>query len=118
MNVGAPPPIPDHRQPPGAADCRAWPAASVPLDTLEWMRDQLAAAPERAALDGFVRFWFREPRGSGASGEAYDFFLLKIVRFVEFVREALPAASGTVEREAQALREGYRAANEMVGTEN
>jgi len=67
------------------------------------------------ALDAFVRFWFREPRAPGGTAQAYDFFLLKITRFVEFVREVLPAASEAAEREAVALREGYQAACEQVG---
>ena len=61
----------------------------------------------------------RAPRGERrrrrANDQVYDFFLLKITRFVEFVREVLPAASGTAVREAQALREGYQAACEQVG---
>ena len=40
---------------PRLAASRSWPAASVPLDTLEWMRDQLAGEPERSALDALVR---------------------------------------------------------------
>jgi hypothetical protein len=40
--------------------------------------------------------------------------LLKLARFVEFVREALPLAVATAEREAELLRAGYRAACEAV----
>jgi len=95
----------------------------LPHEILEWGGAVREMFPETCrnldrdgiSLNGFVRFWFREPR---ANDQAYDFFLLKITRFVEFVRDVLPAASGMAEREAQALREGYRAANEMVGTEN
>ncbi|MSR24641.1 MAG: DUF692 family protein [Nitrospiraceae bacterium] len=93
----------------------------LPHEILEWggavreMFPETCRSLDRAgiALDGFVRFWFREPR---ATGEAYDFFLLKIARFIEFVREVLPDTAETAMQEAQALREGYRAANEMVGT--
>ncbi|OGW64865.1 MAG: hypothetical protein A3H49_02410 [Nitrospirae bacterium RIFCSPLOWO2_02_FULL_62_14] len=92
----------------------------LPHEILEWggavheMFPETCRDLDRAgiALDAFVRFWFREPR---ANDQAYDFFLLKITRFVEFVREVLPAASGTAVREAQALREGYQAACEQVG---
>ncbi|MGH7260969.1 MAG: multinuclear nonheme iron-dependent oxidase [Nitrospiraceae bacterium] len=93
----------------------------LPHEILEWggavreMFPETCRSLERAGipLSEFVRFWFREPR---EADQAYDFFLLKIARFVEFVREVLPDALETAEREAQALREGYRAANEMVGT--
>ena len=92
----------------------------LPHEILEWggvvreMFPETCRCLDRAGipLNGFVRFWFREPR---ASDQAYDFFLLKITRFVEFVREALPAASDTAGREAQTLRDGYHAACEQVG---
>ncbi len=32
-----------------------WPVASAPLETLEWIRDQLASGEERTALDAFTR---------------------------------------------------------------
>ncbi len=93
----------------------------LPHEILEWggavreMFPETCRDLERAgiALDAFVRFWFREPR---ANDQAYDFFLLKITRVVEFVHDVLPASSDTAEREAQALREGYQAACEQVGT--
>ncbi len=40
---------------PQLAASRSWPAASVPLGTLEWMREQLADADQRIALDALVR---------------------------------------------------------------
>jgi uncharacterized protein len=61
------------------------------------------------SLDGFVTFWFREPR---PLSEAYDFFLLKVERFVEFVREVAPELQSTVNREASELRLAYRFVNE------
>jgi uncharacterized protein len=99
------------------------------------------------SLNGFVRFWFRGPRAAGPvaspgfaerpsasprgqrasrgerrrgreTDQAYDFFLLKIARFVGFVRDVLPDSLDTAEREAQALREGYQAACEQVGRES
>jgi alanyl aminopeptidase len=33
----------------------SWPVASAPLETLEWIRDHLADARERSALDAFLR---------------------------------------------------------------
>jgi hypothetical protein len=91
----------------------------LPHEILEWggvVRDmfpETCRSLDRAGigLDEFVRFWFREPR---PDGQTYDFFLLKVTRFVEFIREALPDASETAEREAQVLRDGYRAACDVV----
>jgi len=91
----------------------------LPHEILEWGGAVREMFPETCqsldhagiALEGFVRFWFHEPR---ENDQAYDFFLLKIARFVEFVREMLPDSLVTAEREAQALREGYQAACEVV----
>jgi uncharacterized protein (UPF0276 family) len=63
------------------------------------------------ALDEFVTHWFREPRRNAA---LYDFFLLKVDRFVEFVADRLPEVSGTASREADELRRAYQAACEGV----
>jgi hypothetical protein len=62
----------------------------------------------RVPLEVFVSFWFREPRQLQAP---YDFFLLKIERFVEFVGERVPSAQETVREEADVLRAAYRFAN-------
>jgi hypothetical protein len=62
-------------------------------------------------LEDFVAFWFREPR---PITQAYDFFLLKIERFVEFVRERAPGLTACVEQEAARLRTAYAEANEPV----
>lgn len=61
------------------------------------------------SLDGFVVFWFSEPRH--VSG-IYDFFLLKVERFVEFVHQVAPELRGIAEREAEELRCAYRFAND------
>jgi hypothetical protein len=61
------------------------------------------------SLDGFVAFWFREPRSFSG---IYDFFLLKVERFVEFVHEVAPELQDTVEKEAEELRQAYRFAND------
>ncbi len=92
----------------------------LPHEILEWggvVRDMFPEACrmlDRAGipLHAFVSFWFREPRDAG---QGYDFFLLKIARFVEFVGEALPDALGTAARESDSLRAGYEAACEQVG---
>jgi hypothetical protein len=94
----------------------------LPHEILEWggavreMFPETCRSLDRAGIvvEEFVSFWFREPR---ESGQAYDFFLLKIARFIEFIREVLPDSLDTAEREAQALRDGYRAACEQVGAE-
>lgn len=62
-------------------------------------------------LEDFVAFWFREPR---PITQAYDFFLLKIERFIEFVRERAPGLTACVEQEAACLRAAYAEANEPV----
>ncbi|MBX3329544.1 MAG: DUF692 family protein [Nitrospira sp.] len=61
------------------------------------------------SLDGFVVFWFSEPRPFSG---LYDFFLLKVEWFVKFVREVAPELHCIAEREAEELRCAYRFANE------
>ncbi|MBK9307214.1 MAG: DUF692 family protein [Nitrospira sp.] len=60
-------------------------------------------------LERFVSFWFREPRCPSGS---YDFFLLKVERFVEFVCEIAPDLQDMVDREASELRRSYQLVNE------
>ncbi len=60
-------------------------------------------------LSRFVPFWFRRPRLLSGS---YDFFLVKIERFVEFVLEEAPDLAAVVEQEADELRRAYDHANE------
>ena len=60
-----------------------------------------------ASSGAFVDYWFREPR---CVRHAYDFFLLKVDGFVNFIAEALPASLATARREAQELRTAYQAA--------
>ncbi|MDE3018777.1 MAG: DUF692 family protein [Nitrospirota bacterium] len=91
----------------------------LPHEILHWGGDLVAMFPatcralEQAgiALELFVQFWFREPRPSDAP---YDFFLLKIGRFVEFVQTTLPQARATVLREAEELRGAYQQASDTV----
>ena len=59
----------------------------------------------------FVTFWFNRPRTHRAS---YDFFLLKIEYFLEFVSTTLPAAFPVASNEAAVLRAGYDAANQQM----
>ncbi|MGZ8382822.1 MAG: multinuclear nonheme iron-dependent oxidase [Nitrospira sp.] len=72
----------------------------------------LAAA--NIPLAQFIPFWFDKPR---PEQDDYDFFLLKIDRFVEFVAGRCPAAGATVTEEAEELRTAYRAANEPIGSD-
>ncbi|HNA84224.1 MAG TPA: DUF692 family protein [Nitrospira sp.] len=64
-------------------------------------------------LDRFVAVWFSKPR---PEQDDYDFFLLKIDRFVEFATHACPMAAMIVMREAEELRAAYRQANEPIGS--
>jgi len=80
------------------------------------MFPQTCKALERAgvALDEFLAFWFREARPATTP---YDFFLLKVERFREFVGETLPSAASLAAREAEDLRQAYQTVNELVGRE-
>jgi hypothetical protein len=69
---------------------------------------------ENISLERFISFWFDKPRPEQTD---YDFFLLKIDRFVEFVGEGCPSASATVREEAEELRAAYHAASEPVGSD-
>lgn len=89
----------------------------LPHEILHWggelqdMFSETCPAVEKqgVSLSEFVSDWFREPRPVTAS---YDFFLLKIERFVRFVAERAPAILPLAEREAGALRAAYVMANE------
>jgi hypothetical protein len=61
-----------------------------------------------------VAFWFKRTRVPAA---AYDFFLLKIEYFVEFIASVLPDASAEAAREAEELRAAYESVNQRAGCE-
>lgn len=92
-------------------------SAYLPHEILHWggdLEDMFVESCRRlrargTSFDGFVTFWFREPR---PFCEPYDFFLLKVERFVEFVHEIAPELESIVEKEAEELRRAYRFANE------
>jgi hypothetical protein len=69
-----------------------------------------ALAERGVCLTEFVAFWFRSPRPLTHS---YDFFLLKIERFFEFVMECVPDARICVQQECDILRQAYAYANEV-----
>lgn len=89
----------------------------LPYEILHWggmVEDMFVESCRRlrereVSLDEFVAFWFREPRPFSG---IYDFFLLKVERFVEFVREVAPELQDIAETEAQELCRAYRFANE------
>ena len=61
-------------------------------------------------LSTFVTYWFSYPR---PVQEPYDFFLLKINNFLEFVERTCPSLENLASQEAQTLREGYMLANDL-----
>jgi hypothetical protein len=91
----------------------------VPHEILHWGGDLAEMFPQTCrilaersiGLSEFVAFWFRSPRPLTRS---YDFFLLKIERFCEFVSERAPEAMDCVQRECDILRQAYTHASELV----
>ncbi|MBH0197871.1 MAG: DUF692 family protein [Nitrospira sp.] len=89
----------------------------LPYEILHWGGDVESMFPEtcrRLAAQGvslsrFVPFWFSRPRPQARS---YDFFLVKIERFMEFVQGEAPDLRGIAEQEADELRRAYDTANE------
>jgi uncharacterized protein (UPF0276 family) len=96
-------------------DLARYQKAYLPHEILQWGGNLQSMFPETCheldaagiQLAGFLGYWFREPRPAAGP---YDFFVLKLERFVAYVDEVLPGASGLVQREAAALREGYETA--------
>jgi uncharacterized protein (UPF0276 family) len=91
----------------------------VPHEILHWGGDLAEMFPQTCRiltergirLSEFVPFWFRSPRPLTRS---YDFFLLKIERFLEFVTERAPEARVCVQGECDILRQAYTQASEVV----
>ena len=90
----------------------------VPHEILHWGGDLAEMFPQTCRtlaeqgifLTEFVAFWFRSPRPLTNS---YDFFLLKIERFLEFVMERAPDARICIQQECDSLRLAYAQANEV-----
>ena len=68
-------------------------------------------AERGVCLTEFVSFWFQSPR---PLTQSYDFFLLKIERFLEFVSERAPEARVCAQQECDSLCQAYAQANEVV----
>lgn len=89
----------------------------LPYEILHWGGDIEAMFPatcrelagRRIALEGFITYWFRLPHPMTRS---YDFFEVKIDRFVEYVSEQASDLTTLVQQEAAELRLAYQAANE------
>lgn len=94
-------------------------ASYLPYEILHWGGDLAEMFPQTCrileergiCLTGFVAFWFRAPR---PLTQSYDFFLLKVERFIEFVTESAPDAVACAEQEGQVLRQAYAQANEVA----
>jgi uncharacterized protein (UPF0276 family) len=91
----------------------------LPYEILHWGGDLAEMFPQTCrliaergvVLTEFVAFWFRSPR---PLTQSYDFFLLKIERFLEFVAERAPEARACVQQECDSLRQAYTEANEVL----
>jgi uncharacterized protein (UPF0276 family) len=90
----------------------------VPHEILHWGGDLAEMFPQTCralaerdiCLTEFVTFWFRSPRPLTRS---YDFFLLKIERFLEFVTERAPEVRTCVQQECDMLHQAYAQVNEL-----
>jgi uncharacterized protein (UPF0276 family) len=99
----------------GLAQYRAF---YVPHEILHWGGDLAEMFPQTCrtladqgiCLTEFVPFWFRSPR---PLTQSYDFFLLKIERFLEFVTECAPDVLICAQEECDSLRLAYAQANEV-----
>ena len=93
----------------------------LPYEILHWggaVEDMFVDSCRRlrergVALEGFVAFWFSDPQ---PLADLYDFFLLKVDRFVAFVRAVAPDVGELAAKEAEGLRQAYRLANEPSQT--
>ena len=93
----------------------------LPYEILSWGGDVRVMFPNAChildqygiSLKQFVEFWFAHPRTSESE---YDFFLLKIDLFVEFIVQVFPEASSLVKQEAELLTQGYLLASQGAPT--
>ena len=93
-------------------------ASYMPYEILHWGGDLAEMFPQTCRILAerginlleFVTFWFRSPR---PLTQSYDFFLLKIERFLEFVGELAPDVLACTGQEGDMLRQAYAQANEV-----
>jgi hypothetical protein len=91
----------------------------LPYEILTWGGELRNMFPRTCGLldeagvanEAFVRFWFREPR---PVVRPYDFFILKVERFRDFVSERHPAAAEVARAEAADLLDAYAMASEQA----
>ncbi len=90
----------------------------LPKEIFEWGGDLREMFPRTCECLGdnakvfpeFLQFWFNEPR---SSKRPFDYFLIKIHLFVEFIERHYPELRDTVYQEADGLRAGYQLANSL-----
>lgn len=90
----------------------------LPYEILFWGGNVRAMFPRSCkqldekgmSLEAFVSFWLSHPRPVEGP---YDFFLVKIARFVEFVSQVAPDVIKIAQEEAGELRRAYDHANEV-----
>lgn len=90
----------------------------LPYEVLTWGGEIEAMFPDTCrrlvaqgiSLSRFVSFWFSRPQSTSGP---YDFFLVKIIRFLAFVRDVAPELIDVAEQEAETLRHDYDFANEL-----
>ena len=90
----------------------------LPAEICEWGGDLREMFPKTCESLGdvakifseFIEFWFKEPRSPSIP---FDYFLVKIHLFVEFIEGHYPELRTMVHQEADALREGYQFANSL-----
>ncbi len=91
----------------------------LPHEILHWGGDLADMFPETCwllsakaiPLEAFVAWWVGQPR---PVTEPYDYFLLKIDRFVEFITQCVPDCALAAQREAAGLRLGYLEASQDI----
>jgi uncharacterized protein (UPF0276 family) len=84
----------------------------LPFEILTWGGDVRVMFPRTCELldcqgiflNQFLEFWLTYNR---ISEPEYDFFLIKIHQFLEFIRHVLPTALSTSQQEAESLSHGY-----------
>jgi hypothetical protein len=94
----------------------------LPHEILHWGGDLEHMFPDSCrglvesglSLKDFVSWWVGAPY---RFDHPYDFFLLKIDRFLAFVDEKAAGLRLIAEREAEVLRRGYAEAGEVLGAE-